>query len=68
MDQSKINNLWSMLGINKRLATKEVAQNRYDICKSCDRFANITKQCLECKCFMKVKVTFPKSVCPIGKW
>jgi len=68
MTDQKLDLLWSMLGVNKRLVTKEIAQNRYDICEGCDRLTSVTKQCTECKCFMKIKVTFPKSECPIGKW
>jgi len=47
---------------------KPVAQSRYDVCKKCDRFIPITAQCKECGCFMKMKVKFEHSKCPLGKW
>lgn len=50
------------------LASKELADTRYDICYECDRFNHLTKQCKECLCFMVVKTKLQHSVCPIGKW
>ena len=44
------------------------AKSRYDICKSCNNFLNLTKQCSVCKCFMSIKVMLPGSSCPINKW
>lgn len=49
-------------------ATKEVAYNRYDICKDCDRLHSVTKTCSECGCFMRLKVTLSDAYCPLGKW
>lgn len=49
-------------------ADKYVQEARYDICLSCDRLTNVTKQCRECGCFMKLKVKLAEAVCPIGKW
>lgn len=50
------------------LASKELADSRYETCLGCDRFINLTKQCKECGCFMVVKTKLQHSVCPIGKW
>lgn len=47
---------------------KEIAQNRYDICKSCEHFNLETKNCNLCGCFMKVKVKIPEAFCPVNKW
>ena len=47
---------------------KDIAQERYDICKSCDRFLKLTKQCEVCACFMNFKVKFKDTECPLGKW
>ena len=41
---------------------------RYLICKQCDRFDNKFKICGECKCFMPVKSRIPGTTCPLGKW
>jgi hypothetical protein len=47
---------------------KDVAYNRYNICKECDKLNSITKTCSECGCFMKLKVTLPNAFCPLEKW
>jgi hypothetical protein len=47
---------------------KEQAQERYDICKTCNKFNAAIKQCAECRCFMPVKVKFINSSCPLKKW
>lgn len=47
---------------------KNIAQDRYDLCKQCEHFNKITAICRECGCFMKLKVKFINSVCPINKW
>jgi hypothetical protein len=59
---------WDMLNPNADFVTKEIAQERYDICKSCPKFIQPTKQCSECGCFMKAKVKLAKAECPIHKW
>lgn len=48
--------------------TKAVAQQRYDICKSCEHFILVTNQCDLCKCFMKLKVKIKNSKCPADLW
>lgn len=47
---------------------KNIAQNRYDLCKQCSYFNNLTTTCTQCGCLMKLKVKFTKSVCPLNKW
>ena len=51
---------------NKTLVEDEVHNNRWTVCQSCPRLQN--DRCLECGCFMKVKVAFNTSVCPLDKW
>ena len=50
------------------LVEKEVADKRYEICKSCDRFAKFTTQCKECGCVLLLKIIVPSFKCPLGKW
>jgi hypothetical protein len=47
--------------------TKEVADSRYEICKTCERF-NTLKFCKECGCFMPAKTKLAYVKCPLGKW
>lgn len=51
---------------NKTLVEDSVREHRWSTCLKCPRLQN--DRCLECGCFMKVKVAFQPSVCPLGKW
>lgn len=51
---------------NKTLVSDEVRTERWSICGTCPRLQE--DRCLECGCFMKVKVAFQTSKCPLGKW
>lgn len=59
---------WDLLNPNTQYVSKDVAQSRYDICKACPKLIQPTKQCSECGCFMKAKVTMAKAECPLHKW
>lgn len=50
------------------MLSKEKAQERFDICKKCDKFEPTAAKCKECGCFMKVKVKFGIFSCPLKKW
>jgi hypothetical protein len=49
-------------------AEETLAQSRYNVCKSCDRFISLTRLCRECGCFMPLKTKFQETVCPLKKW
>lgn len=51
---------------NKTLVSDEVRTERWSICGVCPRLQN--ERCLECGCYMKIKVAFQTSKCPLGKW
>lgn len=51
---------------NPTLVEDDVREHRWNTCLSCPRLEN--NRCLECGCFMKVKVAFKTSVCPLQKW
>ena len=54
------------------------AAKNIEICYTCDRWKASTRQCLECGCFMDVKLLLLRLVnkslvtdykaCPLGKW
>lgn len=50
------------------ITDKITANERYSICKKCDKFVNFTKQCSICKCFMPLKARLAFEECPVGKW
>ena len=51
---------------NDTLVDDDTRTLRWQTCLSCDRLED--NRCLECGCFMKVKVAFKTSVCPLHKW
>lgn len=51
---------------NKTLVDDGERVRRWNICTECPRLQN--ERCLECGCFMKVKVAFQTSKCPLGNW
>lgn len=51
---------------NRTLVGDEERVRRWSTCTDCSRLQD--ERCLECGCFMKVKVAFQVSKCPLGKW
>jgi hypothetical protein len=49
------------------IVKKEIAQQRYDVCKNCEDFTAF-KICKNCNCFMPVKVKLAHAWCPKTKW
>jgi recombinational DNA repair protein RecR len=47
---------------------KEEAQQRLDICKSCQDFESFLKMCKICNCIMPIKTTLSRVKCPKDKW
>ena len=41
---------------------------RIQTCKECPYFAQMTKQCTQCGCFMYFKGKFVHSSCPQNRW
>jgi hypothetical protein len=59
---------WDMINPNTEYISEEEAESRMAICDSCPSLLNITKQCKECGCFMKLKTKLKNATCPLGKW
>jgi rRNA maturation endonuclease Nob1 len=53
---------------NTNYTTRDIRNERYDICKGCDRLFAPTKTCKECGCFMAMKTWLKGASCPLGKW
>jgi hypothetical protein len=49
-------------------APLQVAQARLEICNTCTSLEPITRQCLECFCFVLPKVQDLNQECPLKKW
>ena len=50
------------------IADREIAQARFDICKSCAYFIPEGSMCSKCGCFMKLKCKVKMAHCPVNKW
>lgn len=59
---------WDLLNPNIKFVDEEIFNYRYDLCKQCPSFINLTKQCKKCGCLMNQKCKLPHASCPIGKW
>jgi hypothetical protein len=59
---------WDLIDPTKKKVSKEIAEERMEICKGCPRLIQATKQCKECGCIMVLKTKLASAFCPIGKW
>lgn len=59
---------WDVLNSNIPKSSEEEAKQRLNLCLSCEKLIQTTKQCLECGCFMSLKVKLKDATCPLGKW
>ena len=50
------------------LVPEEVSKLRLEECGRCDYYDKQQNRCRKCGCYMKVKVKFVNTSCPIGKW
>ena len=50
------------------LLTEEEQKKRLDTCKKCEYFLPRSSRCSQCGCYMKYKVRFSSSECPMEKW
>lgn len=57
---------WDLLDPEEPRVEKQVRDDRFAICKACDRFH--VGVCSECLCVMRWKTTLSRASCPIGKW
>lgn len=53
---------------SKNYTSKEQRDERFGVCKGCERFFKPTKTCKECGCFMALKTYLKDATCPLGKW
>ena len=59
---------WDVLNPKTEWLSDEDTSARLDICRSCEFFNNLTKQCKQCGCMMHLKAKMKESSCPVGKW
>jgi hypothetical protein len=59
---------WDMINPKIEKVSKDVSNERINICLGCDRLFKPTNQCKECGCVMTWKTQLPHASCPLGKW
>jgi len=59
---------WHLLDPDKIIDDQSVIDYRMNICKSCEFFIPITKQCNKCGCIMTMKTKLANAGCPVNKW
>jgi len=58
---------WDLMHKDQQTDEK-TANERYEICKKCPEFINLTTQCKKCGCIMTLKTKLKIAECPLGKW
>lgn len=48
--------------------TEQVAQQNFEICKTCPELVLANQFCKQCSCWAPKKVYFKNTNCPLGKW
>jgi len=59
---------WDLINPSEPKVSKEQAEERFNICKTCPFLIPLTSQCKKCGCMMKLKTKLLKAECPEGKW
>lgn len=50
------------------LVSQEIEDERWRTCEPCERYEPVMKQCLECTCFLVLKIPLTHECCPKRKW
>ena len=59
---------WDLLNPEFTAISKDVVNERLEMCKQCEHIIKATYQCRKCGCFMGLKTKLANAECPIGKW
>jgi hypothetical protein len=59
---------WDLLKPNTEYSSPELSSQRLSICEECPQLIQLTHQCKECGCFMKIKTKLQLATCPLDKW
>jgi tRNA(Ile2) C34 agmatinyltransferase TiaS len=68
MNEDRSAKPWDLLNKNIGRVEQDIAENRMDICRSCEHFLKVTGQCKKCGCIMAMKTKLPNATCPVEKW
>jgi len=48
--------------------TDEIESARMDLCRACEHYQEESEQCVQCGCYLPMKVKQVYEYCPIQKW
>lgn len=65
-DRERVVKPWDLLNDNRPRVSKEIKNERFNVCKSCPELA--LGICKKCGCVMGLKTMLAQAKCPIGKW
>jgi hypothetical protein len=68
MSEDRAAKPWDFLNKNIGRVEQDIAEDRMNVCRSCEHFLKMTGQCKKCGCIMAIKSKLPNATCPIGKW
>lgn len=68
MDRQRNARPWDLFNKKIGRVSRDIADERLNICKECPFFVKLTKQCTKCGCIMPEKVKLSNAFCPINKW
>lgn len=66
--RSVMKNMTAFINGEGTSLTKEEAEKRLAVCKTCPFFRASDMRCGKCGCFMSFKTYLKAEKCPIGKW
>jgi hypothetical protein len=58
---------WNLIDGSPR-AKKNIARERFKICRECPELIKPINVCGQCGCLMKLKTKLADATCPLGKW
>jgi hypothetical protein len=58
---------WNLIDGSPRV-TRNVARERFNICRECPELIKPINVCGKCGCMMKLKTKLADATCPLGKW
>lgn len=64
--KKKIARPWDFLNPNTEYVEEKIAEERLNICKSCEMF--LKGICKSCGCYMPLKTRIAHASCPLEKW
>lgn len=66
--KSLATNIWWLAKGKRIYAESDVIEKRANTCEGCSFFDPVTRQCIDCTCFVDLKVNIKSEKCPQDFW